>query len=63
MITIKGQIEKAKVTLEFICEKCGTVYDADNDSFKYANQMEDRDGIEATCICPTCGTKNFRDSR
>lgn len=63
MIRIKGYVKKPKIMREFICDFCGCVYDADEESYMSANQQEDADGIAYTCKCPNCKMTNYIDKR
>ncbi len=46
---------------KFVCKRCGCVFEANSNEFKWADFFEARDGIEATCKCPCCERTVYLD--
>lgn len=52
-IITPGDMRRAKKVKRFTCERCGCVWEADNEH--YEDVSTQREGPDFKCKCPTCG--------
>lgn len=53
----RGDLSLLRKYKRFTCDKCGCIWEADKDHYKYSgNQI---DGDNYCCSCPTCGAITY----
>ena len=55
----QGDISKLKQTKKFECRRCGCIFLADDDEYKYSGSQYNESYYR--CICPTCNTPVYSD--
>lgn len=55
----QGDISKLKQTKKFECRRCGCIFLADDDEYKYSGSQYNESYYQ--CACPTCNTPVYSD--
>ena len=55
----QGDISKLKQTKKFECRRCGCIFLADDDEYKYSGSQYNESCYQ--CACPTCNNPVYSD--
>ena len=55
----QGDISKLKQTKKFECRRCGCIFLADDDEYKYSGSQYNESYYQ--CACPTCNNSVYSD--
>lgn len=56
-----GDLDRLKRIKRFICTDCGCIFEAEKTEYK--NESNQRDGVQFSCKCPTCGKTCYNYDR